>query len=134
MERQHHPPLRCGTEPRRVKSVVIDAPRHQEDPLRGRNPLVKPRQPSRGCGQPSPTEGPRASHELERGRTVNAKTELSSPHESRLGSTACLADRRLALPAIRLFCITLFPNLGTFKGDYCTARCDGEENGFSSAR
>ena len=32
------------------------------------------------------------------------------------------------------FCITLFPKLGTFKGDYRTARRDGEEEGFSRAR
>ena len=81
-------PPRRGTKPRRGQERRDRRPPPpQKDPLGERTPLLTPRQQSRDCGLPSQHEGPRASHELERGRTVDAKSDTSSPHEFRLDST-----------------------------------------------
>ena len=66
--------------PPEAEAVARDAVRPQGQ-LRGERQPPQPI-PESGFGLASPIELPRASHELERGRPVQAVIGLSSPHES----------------------------------------------------
>ena len=73
--------------PDEAENVVRDAPRPQEEQQGGRNPPLKSLYVSRDCGLNSLIIKPRANHELTRGQSAVATTELPSSPESRWDPT-----------------------------------------------